>query len=78
MAEYGADKELASTIICLLIMTAEIRRFCGSRYSNRPDLEKVDFRNNVIYNWGSNNIYTEVGDNIVYTLVTASTGARQE
>lgn len=32
-------------------------RFCGSRYSNRPDLEKVDFRNNVIYNWGSNGIY---------------------
>ena len=27
-------------------------RFNGSRYSNRPDLELVDFRNNVIYNWG--------------------------
>ena len=26
-------------------------RFCGSRYTNEPDLEKVDFRNNVIYNW---------------------------
>ena len=36
-------------------------RFCGSRYSNRPDLEKVDFRNNVIYNWGSNNIYAAEG-----------------
>lgn len=32
-------------------------RFCGSRYSNRPDLERVDYRNNVIYNWGSNNVY---------------------
>jgi len=29
-------------------------RFVGSRYSGRPDLELVDFRNNVIYNWGSN------------------------
>lgn len=36
-------------------------RFCGSRYSNRPDLEKVDFRNNVIYNWGANNIYAAEG-----------------
>ncbi len=36
-------------------------RFCGSRYSNEVDLEKVDFRNNVIYNWGSNNIYAAKG-----------------
>ena len=32
-------------------------RFCGSRYSDNPELEKVDFRNNVIYNWGYNSIY---------------------
>lgn len=36
-------------------------RFCGSRYSNRPDLEIVDFRNNVLYNWGSNNAYGAEG-----------------
>ena len=30
-------------------------RMCGSRFSNRPDLEKVDFRNNVLYNWGKTN-----------------------
>lgn len=36
-------------------------RFCGSRYSNQPDQERVDFRNNVIYNWGSNNIYAAEG-----------------
>lgn len=36
-------------------------RFCGSRYTNEPDLEKVDFRNNVIYNWGANGIYAGEG-----------------
>ena len=36
-------------------------RFCGSRYSNRPDLERVDYRNNVIYNWGANNAYAAEG-----------------
>ena len=36
-------------------------RFCGSRYSNRPDSELVDFRNNVIYNWGSNSAYAGEG-----------------
>lgn len=42
-------------------------RFCGSRYSGRPDLELVDFRNNVIYNWGSNNIYAAEGGS--YNLI---------
>ena len=36
-------------------------RFCGSRYSDRPDLERIDFRNNVIYNWGSNSTYAAEG-----------------
>jgi len=36
-------------------------RMCGSRYSARPDLELVDFRNNVIYNWGSNSSYAGEG-----------------
>jgi len=36
-------------------------RFCGSRYSGRADLEHVDFRNNVIYNWGGNSGYAGEG-----------------
>lgn len=36
-------------------------RFCGSRYSNRPADERVDFRNNVIYNWGANSVYGAEG-----------------
>jgi len=32
-------------------------RFCGSRYHKQPDKEIVDFRNNVIYNWGHNSSY---------------------
>lgn len=32
-------------------------RFCGSRYTNDSEKEKVDFRNNVIYNWGDNSTY---------------------
>ncbi|GAO30160.1 pectate lyase [Geofilum rubicundum JCM 15548] len=36
-------------------------RFCGSRYSNLPDQELVDFRNNVIYNWGANSGYAGEG-----------------
>lgn len=36
-------------------------RMCGSRYSNEPDKELVDFRNNVVYNWGSNSGYAGEG-----------------
>ena len=36
-------------------------RFCGSRYSAQPEKELVDFRNNVIYNWGSNSGYAGEG-----------------
>ena len=42
-------------------------RFNGSRYSNHPDLELVDFSNNVLYNWGGNNAYGGEGGS--YNLV---------
>ncbi len=42
-------------------------RFNGSRYSGEPDLEKVDHRNNVIYNWGGNSAYGAEGG--TYNLV---------
>jgi hypothetical protein len=32
-------------------------RFCGARFSGKPDEEKVDLRNNVIYNWGGSGAY---------------------
>ena len=36
-------------------------RFNGSRYSNQAGRELVDFRNNVLYNWGANNAYGAEG-----------------
>src|SRR5690554_4912010 len=40
---------------------SRVPRFCGSRYSNLPDEELVDFRNNVLFNWGGNNGYAGEG-----------------
>jgi hypothetical protein len=47
--------------------TSRNPRFCGARYSNLPDEELVDYRNNVIYNWGFNSVYGAEGGN--YNLV---------
>lgn len=41
-------------------------RMCGSRFTNRADLELVDFRNNVIYNWGENSSYGAEGGRFNY------------
>jgi len=38
-------------------------RFSGSRYHSEPEKEIVDFRNNIIYNWGFNSAYGGEGGN---------------
>ncbi|AHM58491.1 pectate lyase [Flammeovirgaceae bacterium 311] len=38
-------------------------RFNGARYTTTPETELVDFRNNVIFNWGSNSAYGGEGGN---------------
>jgi hypothetical protein len=38
-------------------------RFNGSRYTHAAGYENCDFRNNVIYDWGENNVYAGEGGN---------------
>lgn len=41
--------------------TSRNPRFCGSRYTGQSELERIDHRNNVIYNWGGNTCYGAEG-----------------
>lgn len=43
--------------------TSRTPRFCGSRYTRNSKAELVDFRNNVIFNWGYQNVYGGEGGN---------------
>lgn len=42
-------------------------RFNGSRYTHAAGFENCDFRNNVVYDWGENNVYAGEGGN--YNIV---------
>ncbi|WP_258105294.1 polysaccharide lyase family 1 protein [Marinoscillum sp. MHG1-6] len=42
-------------------------RLQGARYHRQPEREIADFRNNVIYNWGENNVYA--GEEGNYNLI---------
>ncbi|MEO9476621.1 MAG: pectate lyase [Cyclobacteriaceae bacterium] len=55
-------------------------RFHGARYHHQPELEVVDFRNNIIYNWQSNNSYggEEGNHNIVGNYYKAGPGTRSK
>ena len=56
MEVYGEDRKPVFTITCLPITTSRNPRFNGARYYTGWQ-EIVDYRNNVIYNWGSNSAY---------------------
>jgi pectate lyase len=60
--------------------TSRTPRFNGSRYHGKPGEELVDFRNNVIYNWGFNSSYGgEAGSqNIVANYFKAGPGTRAD
>ena len=64
MEVYGEDSMYRFIIILFAHCNSRTPRFDGIR--NAP-IENCDFRNNVIYNWGGNNVYAGEGGN--YNIV---------
>lgn len=62
--------------------TSRNPRFNGARYTTSPETELVDFRNNVIYNWGNNSAYAgeEGNHNMVgnYYKAGPATGSNRD
>lgn len=61
MVASGVDKKHPSIIICWHITPIVLHELCGSRYTGKPEEEKVELFNNVIYNYGSDGAYAGEG-----------------